>query len=123
MAGPPKPFPLPMTADNRTRARAPYLEREPAGPLLTSWIERIRREVLDKPIKDDRLPRGAQPPRARGRELPHPHGARHPVARAHARLRTGLVPRFGLARGADPAPPRRGRALCFRLPDTARRRP
>ena len=54
--------------------------------------------------------------------LPRPHGAGRADARGDARARMRLVPRLGLAAGADPAAPRARRAVRFGLPDPARRR-
>src|SRR5476649_976235 len=75
-------------------------QQDPYG----NWIARLvfpekSREleiVVDLVAADrhHRLPRGAEPARAPRRELPHPHGARHPVARRHARACAGLLPRF-----------------------------
>ena len=94
---------------------APYLEPLPAGPLLKKFLASIDR----KQGRHHRLPLRPEPQaRTRG-ELLRPHGARHPDARGDARQGFGLVPRFGLAAGADPAPHRLRRALRVGLPDPA----
>ncbi|MBL8522825.1 MAG: transglutaminase family protein [Betaproteobacteria bacterium] len=42
-------FPFSYTQDNQRELTA-YLETAPAGPLLTAWIDKARRELLGKPI-------------------------------------------------------------------------
>ena len=71
---------------------------------------------------DRRLPGRPQPAPAGRHRLRHPHGARHPGLRGDAGAALGLVPRFGLAAGADPAPPGPRRPLRLRLPDPAQAR-
>ena len=79
-----------------------------------------------------RVPRASRPhhglsgrpqsTRAERNRLCHPHGARRADLRGDAHAAQRLLPRFGLAAGADPAPPGAGGALCFRLPDSTRGR-
>ena len=54
--------------------------------------------------------------------LCHPHGAGRPGAGRDAGAGLGLVPRLGLAAGADPAPARPRRAFRLRLSDPAQGR-
>src|SRR5262252_2089609 len=81
-------WPFQYTPEN-ARELAPYLETEPPGSRLIDWLAAARHE-------HHRRAGHAQPARAARRELPHPHGARHPGARAHARAGPGLVPGFGV---------------------------
>ncbi len=100
------------------RELTPYLETDPAGPLLQAWLAKVPRErvhcndflvALNQRLQGDiaytvRMEPGVQTPRRDAAE-----GAR-------------LLPRLGLAAGADPAPSGPGRALRVGLSGAAHRR-
>ena len=102
----------------RARAGAVPAARRPATPALRD----VPRGDPAHEAADDRLPGRAEPAAAARHRLPDPHGARRADARADARQAQRLVPRLGLAAGADAAPPRPGGALRLGLPDPAEER-
>ena len=90
---------------------AAFVEPEPAGPLLQGFVASISRQprnTVDFLVELNAAPAAHDP-------LSHPHGAGRADAGGNARLRRRLLPRYGVAAGADPAPPRPAGALRLRL--------
>ena len=108
-------FPFAYTDELETELAA-YLEPEPAGPLLQKLSRRKSRRGASGTI---RFPGRPQRRTAADDPLRHPHGAGRAGAGRDAGAALGLVPRLGLAAGADPAPARPRRALRLRLSDPA----
>ena len=78
---------------------------------------------IDPARREHRQPAGAAQPGAQVADrIPRADGAGRPDAGADAYAVQRLVPRFGLAAGADPAPSGSRGALRLRLSDPARRR-
>ena len=106
------------------RELAPYLERGAARRRCSRRLDRaFARAHGSKPgiSTIDFLVALNQQAAAR-RAVPRAHGAGHPAAGGDARARARLLPRLGLAAGADPAPPRPRGALRLGLPHPAHRR-
>ena len=93
----------------------PYLEADPAGPLLEGYLQGIDRRPQNTV---DFLVALNQRPAARHR-LHHPARAGRADARGDARARARLLPRHRLAAGPAAAPPRARGALRLRLPGAA----
>ena len=105
------PFPMslarPRTAP-LSRSRSP---RAPSG--------RLPRAGAARQLAHDEFPGQPQSTRPTRDRLRHPHGARSTNLRRDPHPGHRLLPRLGLAAGADPAQPGTRRALCLRLPDPA----
>ena len=99
----------------------PFLETAPLGPRLSAWLDDFRK-TISAGREPDAAAGAAEPGAAAADQLPRAHGAGRADARGDARHVQRLVPRYGLAAGADHAPSRHRRALRVRVSDPAGRR-
>ena len=110
-------LPLQVRAGRRARARTVPAHR--AGDAALHAVSGRHRA---RAAAHDRFSGGSEPP-SRGRcAVPDPHGAGRATARRDAREALRVVPGFGRAPGAAPAPSGARRALRLRLSHPARRR-
>ena len=79
-------------------------------------------ELRQSDVPDGRLPGRDQPAAQPARSVPDPDGAGGPDVRGDADARQRVVPRLGLAAGADPPAPGPGGAVRLGLPDPAQAR-
>ena len=106
------PFVYPAEFDEEL---APYLSREAPGPLLADVCE----IDLARAAEDRRLPRRAQSAAPARHPLSRADGSRRADAGRHAEARIGLLPRHGVAAGADFPASRSRRAFRVGLPHPA----